>query len=184
MAQFEYECNQALNTLQANLKSYKNELYALQSLKRVYKKDGTDFQSFIKNFETPSDVYFWYADYARCKEMNLNHNGDSVRISRDSINKEFIKKIEETEPARVLHRPWLVDSVELTPAEFMDEVKKLIEYREESIKRTEETIKNFERITAELKEKIDGLTWYLEDLEDYYTFKKIASKTVEHFYKN
>lgn len=116
--------------------------------------------------------------------MKLNYNGDSVRISRDSINKEFIKKIEETEPKRILHRPWLVDSVELTPSEFMDEVKKLIEYREEGIKRTEETVKNFERITAELKEKIDGLTWYLEGLEDYYTFKKIASKTVERFYKN
>ena len=45
-----------MEELQHTIKTYKNAIEILQSIKRTHKKDGSDFQNLWKNFETPENV--------------------------------------------------------------------------------------------------------------------------------
>jgi len=51
MTNYEYYKANAIKKLQADLETFEAEIEILKQVKRVYKKDGTDFQNFLKNFD-------------------------------------------------------------------------------------------------------------------------------------
>lgn len=158
---------------------YTKELYALKSIKRVHKKDWTDFQSFLKNFSCPDDVSIYYWDFNYIK---IRHAWECVSIQEYSVDEKFVANVASKNPERVIKESFLKDRVYYTPDELMDEINKLIEYREKSIKEYEESIKNFDKTCDELWDKMGELLEFISSIDkNAYDFKKIAAKTIEHF---
>lgn len=182
---FDYNRKKILGDLLKRKEQDENELYALRSIKRVHKKDWSDFQSFLKNFSYADDVYvrcdssyklFW-------TDIIFRYKWDEVCLSNCSTDKEFLEKVNETNPDRIVKEYWLKDRVYFTPDEFIDyKVNKAIKYREDDLAEVTIAITKFDIICWELYDKIKVLTDYIWSLEyEAYSFKKLASKTIDDF---
>ena len=184
-ADFDYRRKSTLDDFLKRKDQYEKELYALRSIKRVHKKDWTDFQSFLKNFSFPDDVYvrcdssyklFW-------TDIIFRYKWEEISLENVSTDKEFLEKIKETNPERIIKETLLRDRVYFTPDEFMEhKVKKAIEWRENALAELQIAIVKFDIICWEIYEKIVPLLDYIWSLEyEAYDFKKLASKTVDNF---
>lgn len=178
---FDYHKDIILKDLTDRLEQRKVEIEWLKLIKRVQKKDWTDFQSFLKNFDYPDSVGMGYdmLDY-----IKIWHNWEHVDIQRYTVDDEFVKKVAETNPERVVRSPCLRDRVFYTPSEFYDEIQFQIKWREESVEELETTLKNFDKTCDELFNKLEWVLSFISSIDSKaYYFKEIVAKTVEHFTK-
>lgn len=107
----------------------------------------------------------------------------SIDLQDHSINEDFIEQVKKTQPERVISESYLKDRVYFTPSEFMQEIEKNIARIKKSIVEYEDRIKNFEKDTNEMFEKMIPLLEFLDSKKDhYYEFKQIASDTIKNFY--
>lgn len=92
------------------IKTYENAIEILESIKRVHKKDGSDFQNLWKNFDAPKSVRLgrWYCVSSKYAEVNARRDGESHKIqleyhnakdepTADEIEAEIKKHIEKYE---------------------------------------------------------------------------------------
>lgn len=183
---FDYDRKNILNDLLKRKDQYEKELYALRSIKRVYKKDWSDFQSFIKNFSYDEDVSVSFDSSYKLfwTDIKFRYKWEHVRLENVSTNKEFLEKIRATAPDRIIKETLLCDRVYYTPDEFMEhEVKKAIEWRENALSGVTIAITKFDIICWELYEKIEPLLKYIKSIEyEAYSFKKLADTTISTFY--
>lgn len=162
-------------------KSYEIELEGLRKIKRVYKKDWQPFANFLKNFDWGEDVHFYYESLWYIK---IRYKGEYVSIKQDTIDKDFVEKIEKTNPERVIKESYSYPRVIFNVAEFYEEIQKMIGYKQKNLETVSRAIDNFEKITEELYKRIKGVMDYLDTLGDkYYDFREIASETLKHYYK-
>lgn len=81
------------------IKTYKNALEILGSIKRVHKKDGSDFQNLWKNFETPENVRLgrWFCVFSKYAQVNARRDGESHKIQLEYHNAEDEPTADEIE---------------------------------------------------------------------------------------
>ena len=165
--------------------SCEKELYALRSIKRVKKKDWTDFQSFMKNFSMADDVsyrvdwsyrLFW-------NDIIIYYKWVEVILSNCTTDKEFVEGIRSKTPDRVVRESLLHDRVYYTPDEFIEyQVNKKIEYREDYLAELELAIVQFDSTCWDLYDKLLPVLECIKSIKhESYTFKKIAADTLEQF---
>lgn len=146
------------------LVSYKEttekQLAILKSIKRVKKKDWTDFQDFLRNFQV------WIGSI---KLQNYRLTGHSYEIWNyetsvdiDAFynlhhNENLRKKFETEAPERIVHEFWLVDHVIMTVDEFEQAIKDKISMYEEHLKKEIEAIEQFESDFLKISTVFDEL---------------------------
>ena len=167
MTNYEYYKANALKKLQADLETYEAEIEILQQVKRVYKKDWADFQSYLKNFDCWDKVkmYFEYDDCIKLYSW-MSWQSQSVSLWYIKSHKDFVEEIRKTQPERIIKSDWEVDRVKLTPAEFMEEVKDWIERRQKRVEFIKNTIKNSDSLFDDLIKKLEAANQTLEATAD------------------
>lgn len=182
---FEWNRKKILSDFLERKEQYEKELYALRSIKRVHKKDWSDFQSFIKNFSYDDEVSVSFDSWYKLfwTDIKFRYKWEHVRLENVSTDKKFLEEVREKNPDRIIKETLLVDRVYYTPDEFMEhEVKKAIEWRENALAELKIAIVKFDIICWELLEKIKVLTDYIGSIEyEQYSFKKLAEKTINDF---
>ena len=161
----------------------KNRIILLKSIKRDYKKDGSNFQNFLKNFKSdlPNfDIYYSYSD------IKAKSYPTEVYIKRYAIRSywkdEYFEKIEKEDPTRIIKSYWLMDKVEYTVDEIMENIKKDIEREEKHLKEYETQLQNFDKNVEELQEKLEELEKFFIPLGDgYYKMKTIAKEYLQGY---
>ena len=81
------------------IKEYKDCIEILQSIKRVHKKDGSDFQNLRKNFDTPESVRIgrWFCVFSKYAQVNARRDGESHKIQLEYHNTEDEPTADEIE---------------------------------------------------------------------------------------
>lgn len=184
-SRFDSYREEARKDLLERKEQYENELYALRSIKRVKKKDWSDFQSFMKNFSIADDVSYDIDGSYRLfwNDIIIHCRWEEVILSNCSTDKEFVNEIRSKNPERVVKEALLYDRVYYTPDEFIiHEVNKKIQQREDALAELELAIVQFDLICWNLYEKLLPVFEYIKEIKhEQYTFKKIASKTLDQF---
>lgn len=168
MTNYEYYKANAIKKLQSDLETYEAEIEILQQVKRVYKKDWTDFQSYLKNFDCWDKVnmYFEFDDSIKLCSW-ISWKCQSVSLWYIKSHKDFVEEIRKIQPERIIKSDWKIDRVKLTPSEFMDEVKDWIERRQKRVEFIKNTLKNSDWLFKDLIEKLGAVNQILETTADW-----------------
>lgn len=151
----------------------KKQLELLKSIKRVYKKDWTEFQNLLKNFSSDLwefRIYYWdmlyFEHYPIKVPLKMYYN---LRYESDKR-----EKYEKEAPERIVKEPCIVDRVFLNANELREEIQDRVLYYENYLKEQNENVKNFEK----MYNKIEKVYWKLID-----TINE-ANKTAQYEYKD
>lgn len=182
---FNYEINNTKKELQEFLVSYKNELEMLKTVKREKKKDWNDFQNFLKNFSCWKNTSLTY-DSDNYKLVGyINWNYERVYLNSYSIDKDFIEKVRENEPERIVKMAYEVEKVFYTPQEFFEiEIKNKIDRTEKQISKTEKAISEFDETQKEIEKNLIPLLEFIQSQDDSVRryVRKIIETTISHYY--
>lgn len=120
---------------------YKKSLEVLQSIKRVYKKDGSNFQNLLKNFETPEGVYIsrYYVITSKYLQVN-SYPLPKIMLEYHNISDE--PTAEEIEAEIKLH---------------IEKYTKRIKEAENNLAKFNGELEQLSKITEKLGEFLDGL---------------------------
>lgn len=94
-----HEAGKTREELAHAIKIYKNALEILESIKRVHKKDGSDFQNLWKNFDMPENVRLgrWQCVFSKYAQINARRDGESHKIQLEYHNAEDEPTADEIE---------------------------------------------------------------------------------------
>lgn len=144
------------------IKSYKNAIEILESIKRTHKKDGSDFQNLWKNFETPENVRlcWWYCVYTKYTTIHSYWDGEHHEIQLEGHDATAMQDV--------------------TADEIEEEIKNGIEKYKGRLKDAENNYALFDgeveqlaQITAKLGEFLDGL-----QSENDYKLRELLKKAL------
>lgn len=156
------------------------QLELLKSVKRVRKKDWTDFQSLWKNFAC--DLWtFRQQSYSDCVYLENYETSVYIKTYYNLNNeKELKEKYEKEAPERIVKEYWLVDRVFLNADEIWGEIQDKIVYYENYLKTKKEAVKNFEKVYWKIEkaywELVKAVTEAGEDTE--YTFQQMIKEAL------
>ena len=161
----------------------KNRIQLLKSIKRVYKKDWSNFQNFLKNFtsDLPNfDIYYSYSDI-KIRSYPTEAYIRRYRI-KDYWKDPYFEKIEKEDPRRIIRSYWLMDKIEYTIDEIMENIKIQIEKEEKYLKENETELQNYDKNVEKLQEKLEDLEKFFIPLGDwYYKMKTIAKEFLQWY---
>ena len=144
------------------IKSYKNAIEILESIKRTHKKDGSDFQNLWKNFDAPECVRlcWWYCVYTKYTTIHAYWDGEHHEIQLEGHDATAMQ--------------------DATADEIEEEIKKWIEKYKGRLKDAENNYALFDgeveqlaKITAKLGEFLDGL-----QSENDYKLRELLKKAL------
>lgn len=178
MTNFDYYKKQCLQDIVNNKESYEKKLHALKSITRQKKKDGSDFKNLIQNFWSAEKyLSIKYSRYDFLDELVIRYDGVEVNISYKDTN------IEKYDKSRRIDRgPCLTKVVYLTIDEIFEKINELIEYYEKELEKTNNTIKEFEKITSDLEIKINDILEYIKWKDHAYKLKEFVKNAIYHSY--
>ena len=130
--------------LQHTIKTYKNAIEILQSIKRVHKKDGTEFQNLWKNFDAPESVRLgrWHCVFSKYAEVNARRDGESHKIQLEYHNAE-------DEPT--------ADEIEAEIKKHIEKYEGRLAKAKTNYAKRDGEVKQLAQITGKLGEFLDGL---------------------------
>lgn len=165
------------NDLLWYIDSCKKRIDILKSIKRIHKKDWSNFQNFLKNFELKDwSIYYDYNDIV------FSRNWEKAYIHRYSIDKDFIENIRKIDPKRIIKLAYELEKIEYNENEIEIEIQKSIKKEKQYLEKLEKQLKNFDKNIDKLSKKLDQFLIFLSSLDNYSNFKNICKETIEHFY--
>ena len=163
----------------------KKEIELLKSIKIVTKKDWSEFQNFVKNFNFDwIDWKIYIRAYPFDDEIRISNYPIEIDIYRLSHDPEFLKSIDQS---RIINGWVIKDYAYFTVKEFYNEIQKTIENRQKRLEKYENELKDFDndlKVTIEILKKIyDQFNELNEKIDHwYYSQKEILENTIKHFY--
>lgn len=145
-----------LNDLENDIFNYENEIKALQEIKRLKKKDGSDFKNLKQNF---NDKLYYDFSLNFCKNIYVYYKHRNYDLKYNEYN---ISNYTE-------HTIYLKNDIEITPDIIENAIKNEIETLKNYInnkKRSIEMIKNNELEIFKELEKVKYLYKKLDDKND------------------
>ena len=138
------ELTESLNTNKA-----KKEL--LESVVRVYKKDGTEFNTLGKNFSSTKEdvnvkvIHNEYSLRASAKKLFIDGYSNGNYVSEEVDITPCVDYIDfEVSPERIINESFVKPYVILTPDEIMHEIELKINLIDKWIKNEEDTLNNLQ----------------------------------------
>lgn len=186
---FNQSIKKAKGELQTRLNSYKNQLIILRSIKRIYKKDWSYFQNFLKNFETMDWInmsYSWIIEKNDEIKISwyINNEYEKIYINTYTIDKDFVEEIRKSDPTRIVENLYLKDRVYYTIEEFYQKIQEKIQRTEKHIEKLENSLSKFNETIKNLEKLINPILFYIADLKDSnlsIRCKEIVEKTIKNF---
>ena len=182
----DYYFNQIVKEKKENLNHYiektKKEIELLESVKIVYKKDWSEFQNFIKNFQLDWKMYI--RSYPFEDQIRICNYPIEIDIYRYSNDKEFLENIDQS---RIIKESCIKDYAYFTVKEFYNEIQKTIEIRKNRLEKYQKELENFDsdlKVTIEILKNVYDLFNKLDQKieNSYYDQKEILEKTIKNFY--
>ena len=163
-----------------------DKINILDSVKRIHKKDWSDFQNFLKNFTAWENIHIYYEMSRITIKSYVNWEKREIIIDRYTCDEKEIEEYRKSDPDRIVTQSYLKDCVYYNPDEIMIQIEKEKEKFKKSLIKYEIEIENFENNCKELLSKLDPLLDFLQDQHTkndwYYSYKKIAIETIKTFY--
>lgn len=182
---FDEEVKKSKENLVDCVESTKKRIEILESIKRNYKKDWSDFQNFLQNFKSDLPHFKLYYEYSRIiasvypEEVMIQKH-----INRKYWKDEYFEKIEKEAPERIIKSYWLMDQIEYTPDEIMENIKEMVEKEKKHLEEYETRLKNFDENVEKLKKELENLETFLNWLgEGYYKFKSMVEAYAKGYTK-
>lgn len=182
----DYYFNQIVKEKKENLNHYiektKKEIELLESVKIVTKKDWSEFQNFIKNFQLDWKMYI--RSYPFENQIRISNYPIEIDIYRYSNDKEFLENIDQS---RIIKESCIKDYAYFTVTEFYNEIQKTIEIRKNRLEKYQKELESFDsdlKVTIEILKNVYDLFNKLDQKieNSYYDQKEILEKTIKNFY--
>lgn len=163
----------------------KKEIELLKSIKIVTKKDWSEFQNFVKNFNFDwIDWKIYIRSYPFDKAIRISNYPIEIDIYRYSNDPEFLKTIDQS---RIIKESCIKDYVYFNVKEFYNEIKKTIEIRQKRLDKYQKELENFDNDLKQTIEILKNIYDQFNELNQkinnwYYTQKEILEYTIKNFY--
>ena len=163
---------------------YEKQLKGLNWITRVYKKDWSEFQAFLKNFSCQDWISLYRKSYPFEDYYYIRSDWQEISIKNYSIDENFIKEIEKSNPERIIKESFLKDRVLLNPNEFYQEIQKEKQYRINRINSINKELDFLENKSQEIEILINPILEYLDKFDyEFYDIRELFSKTIENYFK-
>lgn len=127
--------------LAETVETYKKSLELLQGIKRLHKKDGSDFQNVLKNFETPQGACISWGYVITTKYVEISARPlPKISLERHDIGDELT-----------------ADEIEAEIQKHIEKYKGRIAEAENNAQRFGGELDELAKITEKLGEFLDGL---------------------------
>ena len=187
---FNNEVEKSKKQINWYLTSYKNQIEMLKTVKKVHKKDWSDFQNFLKNFTYADWLKMYYYDLVWEKDeiilsWYMNNEYEKIYLYTYTSDEDFIEKIEKSDPWRIVKPSCYKDRVYYTVEEFMQQIQDRIEKYTKNVEELEKTLENYDKNIEKLESLLDPLLqfiWNVEDIDIARYLRDIAKVTIGSFY--
>lgn len=164
------------------LETCKRQVKLLDGVKRKHKKDGGDFQDFLKNFELTNGGRLTWSPYSLANsDIILKDYPDELYIKAYTCDEKKVKEMEEKRPERISHNwPYLKDGYIYTLDEVEQEFKSELEKAKKRLTDAEQNIKDFDANFWKFEKLAGDIVSFLDAMPDgiYYKFKTIMKENV------
>jgi hypothetical protein len=99
---FESSAEKIKNELRETVESYKKRLEILGGIKRTHKKDGSDFQNRLKNFEFTKGGEFLLEGGVAFNSLKIYGDGERIYLEGYTTDAQKVEKMRETSPERII----------------------------------------------------------------------------------
>jgi len=152
--------------------SYKKCIEILEGIKRTHKKDGSDFQNVLKNFEMPAGASMYWELVVFNNELRISAYPEKIYLEGYENDPEKVAEMEKTDPSRVIHNwAYVKDGYYKNADEIEEEIKKQIGKYKERLKRAENDLAKFDGEFTELQKIADTFGDFLENLQSDNDYK-------------
>ena len=146
---------------------YKKKIEMLEGIKRTHKKDGSEFQHLLKNFEAPEGVRIYRGEIGLHKGVIVSDYPHEITLEVEETDKEKVEEMKQKDAGRGWYlapyywTEWYYKNAD----EMEEEIKKEIEKHKERLRRAENDLEKFEGEFSELQKIADSFGDFLENLQ-------------------
>lgn len=158
-----------ISDLMKQRENNKTRVKAWKRVKRVSKKDGSDFSTFSKNFTGCKVLKSKYGLIPDELELNIFERSECGEWVDDFI-RNVTTDIKGFDPSRVEKIPCIVPFVRLTPDEIMNEIEKKIERYEKRALELDQIIREAPAHYEAYKEAYNALYEVVSSLPDSFVY--------------
>ena len=160
----------------------KRKIKLLEGVKRKHKKDGGDFQDFLKNFELTNGGRLTWSPYSLANSnIILKNYPDEIYIDAYTCDEKKVEEMKEKRPERISHNgPYLKDGYIYTLDEVEQEFKSELEKARKRLADAEQDIKDFDANFEKFEKLAGDILNFLDAMPDgiYYKFKTIIKENI------
>lgn len=164
------------------VETYKRQIKLLEWVKRKHKKDGGDFQDFLKNFELTNGGRLTWSPYSLANpDIILKDYPDEIYINAYTCDEKKVEEMKEKRPERISHNgPYLKDGYIYTLDEVEQEFKSELEKARKRLADAEQDIKDFDANLGKFEKLAADIVNFLDAMPDgiYYKFKTIIKENI------
>lgn len=153
--------------------NYKKCLEILENIKRVHKKDGSDFQNVLKNFEMPEGAELYREHVVFENQLRISAYPQKIYLDGYENDADKVEEMRKKNPERLINIYGLKTFYYKDADEIEQEIKETADKYRERIKKAEQNANNWDADVEKLKDAVKGLTDLLDNLGDENDYKLV-----------
>lgn len=155
------------NELRETVESYKKSLEILGGVRRVHKKDGSDFQNRLKNFDFTKGGEFFLEWGLAFNSLKIYGDGERIYLDGYTTDAQKVEKMRETSPERIVnHWIYIKKGYYYNADELREEIKETEEKYKKRLADAEKNLADFDANFADFQKVCQNLGEFLDTIED------------------
>ena len=171
---YDYYKQDLLKKFINNKSELEKQIYALDWITRNYKKDWQDFENLLKNFKCKDWIKIYKKSYPFNDYIYIYYDLQEISIRNYENDKDFIEKIRNENPDRIVKEYWIKEYVLLNANEILEKIHELLNYKKDRLEKLNKTIKNFDKICDKIEKLLNPLNDFINWQDFQYDFEKLV----------
>lgn len=164
---FEGGAEKIKNELRETVESYKKRLEILGGIERVYKKDGTEFQNRLKNFNFTKGGEFYTEGGLAFNSLRIYGDGERIYLDGYTTDAQKVEKMRETSPERIVdHWIYIKRGYYYNVEELREEIKETEKKYQKWLADAEKNLADFDANFSDFQKVCQKLGEFLDSIED------------------
>lgn len=158
-----------------SIEDYKACIKILEWIKRVHKKDGSDFQNVLKNFEMPEGSRIYWELVVFTNELRISAYPHKIYLNGYETDEAKVQAKKEASPREICGGGYLKEWYYKNADEIEEEIKEQIGKYKERLKKAENNASQRDAEVNELADLTGKIGEFLDNLksENDYKFRDI-----------
>lgn len=147
-----------------SIENYKKCLEILEGVKRIHKKDGTDYQNVLKNFQMPEGARMYRELVVFTNWLRISAYPHKIYLDGYETDPDKVQAMKEKDPRSICGGGYLkewyyknADEIEEEIKEQIEKYKNRIEEAEKNAKQRDGEVEQLAKLTGQIGEFLDNI---------------------------